>query len=47
MTFKLKFLIFMTKMTQSIKMKQNQTFFDGTYSNLMAILILSKDIKVF
>ena len=30
-----------------MKMKQNQTFFHGTYSNLTAYRILSKHIKMF
>ena len=29
----------MTKVTQTIEMKQNQTFFHGTYSNLTSFFI--------
>ena len=28
-------------------MKQNQTFFHGTYSNLMSNLLLSKNVEIF
>ena len=35
------------KWTQTMKMKQNQTFFHGTYSNLTAYTFLLKNTKVF
>ena len=34
MTFKIKFLNFMTKVNPKMKMKQNQTFSHGIYSNV-------------
>ena len=35
-----KFLSFMTKVTQTMEMKQNQTFFHETYSNLTLFTII-------
>ena len=35
------------KWTQTMKMKQNQTFFHGTYSNLVSCIFLWKNIKEF
>ena len=32
---------------QTIEMKQNQIFFQGTYSNLMSYVIYLKNIKAF
>ena len=40
------FLVLWRKWTQAMGMKQNQTFFLGTYSNLTPYLFLSKNIKV-
>ena len=42
------FSVLWLKWTQAIEMKQNQTFFHGTYSNLTltSYLFLSKNIKV-
>ena len=41
------FSVLWLKWTQTIQVKQNQTFFHGTYSNLMWYIFLSKNIKVF
>ena len=35
------------KLNQLMKMKQNQTFFHWTYSNLTKNIFLSKNIKIF
>ena len=45
MTFKIEIL--WRKWTQIMEMKQNQTFFHGTHSNLTPYLSLSKIIKIF
>ena len=37
----------MAKWTKTMEMKQNQTFFHGTYSNLTSYVFLSKNVKVF
>ena len=43
----LNFSVLLLKLTQTIKMKENQTFFHVTYSNLTTYLFSSKNIKVF
>ena len=45
MTFKIKISQFYE--TQTMKIKQNQTFFHETYSNLILYLFLSKILKYF
>ena len=37
----------MTKVTQAMEMKQNQTFFYATYSNLTSIFIGREILKYF
>ena len=37
----------MTKVKPKMDMKQNKTFFHGTYSNLTPYLFLSKNFKAF
>ena len=37
----------MTKVNPKMDMKQNKTFFHGTYSNLTPYLFLSKNFKAF
>ena len=41
------FSLLWLKWTPIMQMKQNQTFFHGTYSNLTSYFFLSKNIKVF
>ena len=41
------FSVLWLKETQAMEMKQNQTFFHGTYSNLTPYLFLLKNIKIF
>ena len=41
------FSVLWLKWTQTMEMKQNQTFFHGTYSNLTPYLFLLKNIKIF
>ena len=41
------FSVLWLKWTQTMKMKQNQTFFHGTYSHLTPYLSLSKIINIF
>ena len=41
------FSVLCLERTQTIEMKQNQTFSHGTYSNLTPYLSLSKNIKIF
>ena len=43
----LKFSVLWLKWTQTMEMKQSQTFFHGTYSNVTLYLFLSKYIEVF
>ena len=41
------FSVLWLKWTQIMKIKQNQTFFDGTYSNLKSYLFYQKNTNVF
>ena len=48
MTFKIENLsVLWLKWTQAMEIKQNQTIFHGTYSNLTLYLPLSKSSKIF
>ena len=41
------FSVFWLKWTQTMEMKQNQTFFHGTYSNLTSFIFCQKLLKYF
>ena len=48
MTFKIKIsLVLWLKWTQTMEMKQNQTYFHGTYSNMTSFFIGWKILKYF